>query len=87
MGSCDEGLQTVSKEITMLKAALVATSALVAVVFTATVTGSAAHAGTKNCVHRVNPYVLCTDKIKAKTNQTRAVRTTPLWSARARNRF
>jgi hypothetical protein len=75
----------------MLKAALVATSALVAVVFATAVMGPAAMAATPNCLNKANKYVACTDKLKTKTgpaaNQTRTIRTTPLWSAGARRRF
>jgi hypothetical protein len=75
----------------MLKSALVATGALVLSAFVTATTGSMANAVTPNCLNKANKYVACTDKLKTKTgpaaNQTRTIRTKPLWSAGARNRF
>jgi hypothetical protein len=84
-------MQSVSKEITMLKSALVATGALVLSAFVTAATGSAAMAVTPNCLNKANKYVACTDRLKTKTgqkaNQTRTIRTMPLWGFRARNRL
>jgi hypothetical protein len=75
----------------MLKAALVATGALVLSAFVTATTGSVAMAVTPNCLNKANKYVACTDRLKTKTgpsaNQTRTIRTRPLWSVGARSRF
>jgi hypothetical protein len=77
--------------MTMLKAALVVTGSLVLSAFVTAATGSMAKAVTPNCLNKANKYVACTDRLKTKTgpaaNRTRVIRTTPLWSAGARNRF
>jgi len=71
----------------MLKSVLVATGALVLSAFVTAATSSAAMAGTQNCLTKANKYVACTDRLKTKTGQTRAIRTTPLWGVRARPRI
>ena len=72
----------------MLKSALVATGALVFSAFVTAMTSSGAMAATPNCLNKANKYVACTDRLKTKTgqkaNQTRAIRTRPLWGLRAR---
>jgi hypothetical protein len=81
---------SVSKEITMLKSALFATGALALSALVTAATGSVAMAVTPNCLNKANKYVACTDKLKTKTgqsaNQTRTIRTTPLWGLRVRPR-
>ena len=72
----------------MLKAALVTTSAFIAVAFVTAMSGSPAMAVTPNCLTKANKYVACTDRLKTKTGPaTRTIRTKPLWGVRARNRL
>jgi hypothetical protein len=82
-------MQSVSKEIAMLKSALVVTGALVLSACVTAAASSAAMAVTPNCLNKPNKYVACTDRLKAKTGQkTSTPRTTPLWGGmRARNRL
>ena len=56
----------------MLKCApLVAAGALVVAVMAIAVSGPAATAPAPNCKTKANPYVACTDKLKAKTVRKR----------------
>ena len=56
----------------MLKAT-VAVGALAGAMFATTLTNSSALANTPNCPYQVNPYVACTDKLKAKTIRSNAI--------------
>jgi hypothetical protein len=58
-----------SKEMMMLKTALIATGALVLSAFIAAATGPVAMAATTKCLNKANKYVACTDRFRSKQLQ------------------